>query len=414
VFANNGDLVARIPLADATPTGMARDLAAYNAVTQVGVTPADRLQYVFRFSTAEDVWHLSAEYASNGQFRFFGGKLDANDALSNGTSTLGAGYHTDAGISVVGSFSNGALTLRAPLAAFGLAVGAPITGAAAFTMAGPAESIEKLITNPMRTIDATPPFDATLAAQTITATTVGCDDPNIQSQGGWHTLADARADGGSYCRNVGTQKPSDFLSFSFTGNALDLGLVTGPRGGVLGVTIDGVKRQVNEFRAASDPKHPDTTGRKDLTFGTKQHYDLAPGTHAVRITNDSTDSFRDMVYVDSITVSGGNVLTPAGAVVQETAGSVLGTVLAGLDAVNELVLEPAAELIDVVVEAAAGTTVSIRDPSGRTLATATIDKGGVVDVRAVPDGAGAYALVIHNGTAGDVAFTAWEMITEAR
>ena len=414
VFANNGDLVARIPLADATPTGMARDLAAYNAVTQVGVTPADRLQYVFRFSTAEDVWHLSAEYASNGQFRFFGGKLDANDALSNGTSTLGAGYHTDAGISVVGSFSNGALTLRAPLAAFGLAVGAPITGAAAFTMAGPAESIEKLITNPMRTIDATPPFDATLAAQTITATTVGCDDPNIQSQGGWHTLADVRADGGSYCRNVGTQKPSDFLSFSFTGNALDLGLVTGPRGGVLGVTIDGVKRQVNEFRAASDPKHPDTTGRKDLTFGTKQHYDLAPGTHAVRITNDSTDSFRDMVYVDSITVSGGNVLTPAGAVVQETAGSVLGTVLAGLDAVNELVLEPAAELIDVVVEAAAGTTVSIRDPSGRTLATATIDKGGVVDVQAVPDGAGAYMLVIHNGTAGDVAFTAWEMITEAR
>src|SRR5205085_9342656 len=99
------------------------------------------------------VFHLSAEYNSNGTFRFFGGKLGANDVLTNGTSVLGSGYHTDAGYPVVGSFAGGALTLRAPLAAFGLAVGSRITGANAFSMAGPAEAIEKLIPNPMPPTD---------------------------------------------------------------------------------------------------------------------------------------------------------------------------------------------------------------------------------------------------------------------
>ena len=171
---------------------------------------------------------------------------------------------------------------------------------------------------------------------------------------------------------------------------------------------------VNEFRPATDPAHPDNSGRKDLTFGVMAHFDVAPGTHAVRITNLSTDSFRDMVYVDSIIVSGGTVLTPAGHTLQETGGTVLGTALAGLDAVNQLVIDPATQLLDVVVEAVSGTTVTLRDPSGKAIATATIDKGGVLNLQALPDGVGTYALVVHNSSGGDVAFTAWEMLTEAR
>jgi hypothetical protein len=62
----------------------------------------------------------------------------------------------------------------------------------------------------------------------------------------------------------------------------------------------------------------------------------------------------------------------------------------------------------------AGTTISIKDPSGNTLATATVDDGGVVDLQALPHGAGAYALVIHDGTAGSIAFQAWEVLTESR
>jgi len=34
--------------------------------------------------------------------------------------------------------------------------------------------------------------------------------------------------------------------------------------------------------------------------------------------------------------------------------------------------------------------------------------------KALPDGVGTYALVVHNSSGGDVAFTAWEMLTEAR
>ena len=99
---------------------------------------------------------------------------------------------------------------------------------------------------------------------------------------------------------------------------------------------------------------------------------------------------------------------------EETAGLVVSTALAGLDSVNALVVDPATQLIDVVVETVAGTTVSIKDPSGKTLATATVDDGGVLDLQALPDGAGAYALVIHDGTAGTIAFQAWEVLTESR
>src|SRR4029077_9531492 len=134
VFVNGTDLVARMGLADATRAGMARDLAAYNAVLQS--TPnADRLQYIFRFSTAEDVFHLSMEYNSDGTVRFFGRKLIANDSLSNGSSTLGAEYNTDATYPVVGTLDGGALTLRAPLTTFGLSVGSTMTGPAAFSIA---------------------------------------------------------------------------------------------------------------------------------------------------------------------------------------------------------------------------------------------------------------------------------------
>jgi hypothetical protein len=413
VFTSGTDLVARIPLADATRAGMGRDLDAYNAVIQS--TPmANRLQYVFRFSTAEDVYHMSMEYNSDGTVRFFGGKLDANDGISNGTSTLGAGYHTDTGFAEIGTLDNGALTLRGPLSAFGLSVGSTITGASAFSMAGPAESLDTTILDPMRTIDATPPFDATLAAQpTQPPTAVDCTDPNIQSSGGWHVINDAKAGNGTLCRDVGTNK-KDFLSFQFTGTGVDIVLAKGPRGGILGFTVDGNKQEIDEY-ATSTSGSTDQSGKKGLTYNVVVHQDVTgSGPHTVVVTNDSTDNTLDMVYVDGFQIYNGDIGTPAGHFVQTTAGLVVSTALAGLDSVNELVVDPATELIDVVVETVAGTTVSIKDPSGKTLATATVDSGGVLDLQALPDGAGAYALVIHDGTAGTIAFQAWEVLTESR
>jgi hypothetical protein len=171
---------------------------------------------------------------------------------------------------------------------------------------------------------------------------------------------------------------------------------------------------VNEYRAPADPAHPDNSGRKDLTFGTSAHFDVAPGQHSVRITNDSTDPTRDMAYLDSITVTGGAMLTPAGHTVQEAGGMILGTALAGVDAVSAIVVDPATQLLDVIVETVAGTKVTIVDPNGRAIATATVDSGGVLDLQALPDGVGTYALVLHTAVAGDAAFTVWEKLTEAR
>jgi hypothetical protein len=413
VFVTGSDLVARIPLADATRGGMARDLTAYNAVVQS--TPnADRLQYIFRFSTAEDVFHLSMEYNSDGTVRFFGGKLDANDSLSNGTAALGAVYNTDASYAVTGTLGGGALTLRAPLSAFGLAVGSSLTGAAAFAMAGPAEALDGTILAPMRTVDATPPFDASLAVQAVAPITIDCTDPNIQSAGGWHVLKDSKAGNGTLCRDVGTNKTSDYLKLQFSGTGIDIVLAKGPRGGVLGFSVDGVKQEINEYAASTAPGAPDLSGKKGLTYNVVVHRDVASGVHNVVVTNDSTDSSRDMVYVDGFKIYGGDVGTPSGHFVQETLGLVVSTALAGLDSVNEFIVEPTAELIDFVVETVAGTTVSIKDPSGKTLATARVDDGGVLDLQALPHGAGAYALVIHDGTAGTIAFQAWEVLTESR
>jgi hypothetical protein len=414
VFVNGTDLVAKIPLADATRAGMARDLAAYNAVTQ-STPPADRLQYVFRFSTAEDVFHLSMEYNSDGTVRFFGGKLNANDALSNGSSTLGAVYNTDAGFSGIGTLDNGALTLRGPLSAFGLAAGSSLTGAAAFSMAGPSEPLDGTILVPMRTIDASPPFDATLATQPAPApVAIDCTDPNIQSAGGWHVLKDAKAGNGTLCRDVGTNKTNDFLKLQFTGTGIDIVVAKGPRGGVLGFSVDGNKQEINEYAASTASGSPDQSGKKGLTYNVVVHRDVGSGVHSVVVTDDSTDNQRDMVYVDGFQIYGGDIGTPAGHFVQETAGTVLSTAVAGLDSINQLVVDPATQLIDVVVETISGTTVSIKDPSGKTLATATVDNGGVLDLQALPDGAGAYALVIHDGTAGTIAFQSWEVLTESR
>jgi hypothetical protein len=202
------------------------------------------------------------------------------------------------------------------------------------------------------------------------------------------------------------------MQFQFTGIALDLTLATGPRGGTLGLTIDGIRQVVDLYRAPATPATPDKTGRHDLDFSRTIHTSVPAGTHAVRFSNDSSDPYRDMVYVDTITIAGGDILTPVGHRVQEVEGVILGTALAGVDSVWAIVVEPSATLLDVILETVAGTTMTIKDPSGKAIATATVDDGGGVDLQALADGAGTYALVLHEHSAGDAAFTAWEAITE--
>jgi len=263
--------------------------------------------------------------------------------------------------------------------------------------------------HPMRTVDASPPFDATLGPQAEPTVTIECNDHNIQSSGGWHSLSDTRADGGVYCRDVGQNNGE--LRFQFTGTALNVRSATGPRGGMIGVSIDGTNVDTSLYRATNKP---DTSGRKDLQFGKNIQRTVPQGTHTVVITNHSTDASRNIVYADGFVITGGDVLTPPGPTVHTVVGQVAGTALKVSDTVISHLAEPFEEILEFVVEVAAGTTISIEDPNGRTLATATIEEGGVAYVRALPDGAGTYAFVLHNGTAADLAFTAWEVVTEAR
>lgn len=159
----DGMVVARMPLNNGTRSRMDKGLDAYNE-SITSAPAATRFQYVVRFATADDVYHLSMEAVPGEELRFFGGKLDDNDRFTNlGTSTvLGAGYHADSGYHVSGTVKDNLLVLEAPAAEFGVGDGSRLFSVTAFAMAGPAEADESL-TNMMRTVDATPPFDALLS-----------------------------------------------------------------------------------------------------------------------------------------------------------------------------------------------------------------------------------------------------------
>jgi uncharacterized repeat protein (TIGR01451 family) len=87
-----------------------------------------------------------------------------------------AAYHTD--FTATGSVSGKELTIRAPLSAFGLVAGTSLYSVTGFTMAGPSEATEITIDRIMRTVDATPPFDATLAdSADVAVTKTDAPDP---------------------------------------------------------------------------------------------------------------------------------------------------------------------------------------------------------------------------------------------
>jgi hypothetical protein len=167
----NGFLIGRIRLVDASPAGMAAALTNFNAASAAaGSTDpaAERLQYVLRFSTGTDVYHMSAEFRPGQPLRYFGGKLDANDQLINPANgaVSGAGYHTDAGYHVTGKVfvRDNVIELKAPIADFGFAAGTKLFSVSPFAMAGPSEANELTVLVLMRTVDSTEPFDTTLSA----------------------------------------------------------------------------------------------------------------------------------------------------------------------------------------------------------------------------------------------------------
>lgn len=164
------EVVARLELETATLEARKQDLGVFEEKS-TAIRPAERLHYMVRFATATDVYHLSMESDANGTPTFFGGRLDDNDELRTGgnvDSLVGAAYNDD-DVGVTGSIEGNTLVIRAPAAAFGVADGTDVFSVTGFTMGGPAEA-NVAVFNPMRTVDATPPFDATLSRGPVEAT----------------------------------------------------------------------------------------------------------------------------------------------------------------------------------------------------------------------------------------------------
>ena len=321
----------------------------------------------------------------------------------------------------MGTLSRGVLTLRAPASALGLGVGSKLFSVTGFATAAPSESdlTAGLVTNSARTVDATPPFDATLVMQQEQPlVAVDCTDQNITEFGGWHTLNDIRAGEGTLCRNVGANKGNSgaFMQFQFTGSAIDVIVAKGPRGGNFNLSLDGgTPTKVDLFRPPSDPTHPDNSGRKDLDFGVTFHRDLTPGTHTLRVDvlNDDPDPLRDMVYIDGFRITGGDIVTPSSTGSGDTANVVTATVAAGATTVVAVVTDIGTRNLAAVLEAGDDVVMEVHDASGMLLATAT-GAGGVTSVNIGPVSVGTYLVTLHNTGATDAPFTLWEVLSEQR
>ena len=164
-------IVARIPLQPDALGAVDEDLVSFNP-TPSSTLPAERVQYVVRFSDADDVFHMSSQVSASGTMTSFGGRLDTNDANAESGTVLMASYRSDPFYAVTGQIEEGALVLRGAASAFGFSSGTELFGVSAFTMAGPSSERETVLT-PMRTVDATPPFNTTLKQPIVTTPTPG-------------------------------------------------------------------------------------------------------------------------------------------------------------------------------------------------------------------------------------------------
>jgi hypothetical protein len=168
------NLVAHIKLADASTSTMQAAITGYNAVTCTPPCQAQRLQYVMRFNTDTDAYHLDLQVLPDGTMTAFGGRLDGNDYVVNPaspTADVGAAYRSgDAGYTVTKTVTPGAggeIVLTAPAAQFGgLGTGSNLFSVTAFAFAGPTENLDLSAAYVERTVDAAPPFDTTLGSGT--------------------------------------------------------------------------------------------------------------------------------------------------------------------------------------------------------------------------------------------------------
>ena len=65
--------------------------------------------------------------------------------------------------------------------------------------------------------------------------------------------------------------------------------------------------------------------------------------------------------------------------------------------------------LNFVLEAVPGTSLTLKDPAGNVVASGTV-QDGVLALHFGPNGIGVYTLDVRNSSAGNVAFTLWEVV----
>jgi len=170
VYIDGQDVVAKINLADASAAGFTRDLNAF-AAADGNDLPATRQQYVLRWDgTGGETYYMAAEVPSSGTPSFYGGTVDSTSAVSNVNAAVAIAYRPQTAYPVTGEIKGNSLVLRAPLSAFGLKTGSTLLSFQAFSLAGPSDEVlsgapeTSQLAASMRTVDASPPMDAVLAA----------------------------------------------------------------------------------------------------------------------------------------------------------------------------------------------------------------------------------------------------------
>jgi len=169
VFADGALLTGRIDLADASAAGVARDLAAYGAVSSTDL-PASRLQYAIRWESGGDMYYLAAEVGTGGPPTFYGGKFDSSNAVNNVNAPVAVAYRPQTAFPVTGEVQGNSLLIRGRLSDFGVGLGSTLFSYQAFSLAGPADSLlagqatASQVFYVMRNVDASPPMDAVIAS----------------------------------------------------------------------------------------------------------------------------------------------------------------------------------------------------------------------------------------------------------
>lgn len=247
---------------------------------------------------------------------------------------------------------------------------------------------------------------------------IGCDDPSITRKGGWHRIADSRSSSGQYCRNVGANKGSTgaYLELPISssgGGTVSVLYARGPRGGNARATRGADARRIEFFRPATDPSHPDNSGRNDLTFGFSETFPVPPGGGTLRIDvlNDAPESQRDMVYIEGFLFTESEQQVGQ-ARFAENSSEVPGTIPAGGTATIVTTVSTGIVLLTAVADATQLQDLALTIKNSLGVTVASSDRALVPEVAQVlavlP---GTYTLVVTNKSATPALYRAFVIPT---